>query len=152
MDEETFLDEDLESMSNVIQERLFVQQAKTGRRLPPVAKDLGKFRSSRYFSHQNVVAAKISPDGRYLVIAYNRWLSVWVIERNLMFQQSRKATQRLTSNNWAYRLMVWTYPDSTILTESYTDASIIAFGSENPNFCPRRLVQPSLEDILSFWP
>ena len=111
---EKFLDVDLNSMSNVRQERLFVQQAKTGRRLPPVAKDLGKIFSSRYFSSQNVVAAKISPDGRYFVIAYNRWLSVWMIERNLMFQQSRKATQRLTSNSWAYRLMVCPYPDSTI--------------------------------------
>ena len=118
------------------QEWLFVQQAKTGRRLPPVVKDLGEAVSSRDHFPRVVRAAKISPDGRFFVVAYARWLSVWVIKRDLMFQQSRKATQRLTSHNWAFRLMECPYPDSTELNKSDTDASIITFSPENRLFVP----------------
>ena len=133
---EKSLDAGLRSGSRVRQEWLFVQQATTGKRLPPVAKDLGKNVSSPDYSLGSVIAAKVSPDGRFFVIAYDRWLSVWVIERDLMFQQSRKATQRLVSHNWASRLMVCPYPDSTVLTESDTDASIIAFSPGNRLFVP----------------
>lgn len=70
------------------------------------------------------------------MIAYNQWLSVWVIERHLRLQQSRKATQRLTSHNWAFRLIVCPYPNLTVFTKSDTDASIIAFGPGNRLFVP----------------
>ncbi|KIN02950.1 hypothetical protein OIDMADRAFT_18491, partial [Oidiodendron maius Zn] len=78
----------------------------------------------------------LSPDGRFFVIAYNSWFSVWIIERNLMSLQSRKATQRLTSRDWASRLMARSYADSAKFDTSDTDAPIIAFSPENRLFVP----------------
>ena len=48
-----------------------------------------------------------------------------------MLQQSRKATQRLASHNWAFRLMVYPYSNSSVLTILDADASIIAFSPDN---------------------
>ena len=63
---------DRRSGTSVRQEWLFVQHANTGRRLPPVAKDLEENLSSLDYFPANVIAAKVSPDGRLFVIAYNR--------------------------------------------------------------------------------
>ena len=119
------------------QEWLFVQQAETGRRLPPVTQNIRENTDEEnYSSCEEVIATALSPDGRFFVIAYNSWFSVWIIERNLMSLQSRKATQRLTSRDWASRLMAHQYADLAKFDTSDTDAPIIAFSPENRLFVP----------------
>ena len=118
------------STTDHFEEWLFVQNAENGKRLSPVALDLGQTYPGR------VVSTAISSDGRFLVIAYTRALSVWVIERNLMATESGKAAQRLASRNWAFRLILSPYPNSASFDDVCIGAPICVFSPSNCLFVP----------------
>jgi hypothetical protein len=76
-------------------EQLFVQETATGRRLPPATAPTDDY--------SYVVTAKVSDDGKYLAIAYKKWLSVWSIHSDIRF------SKRLQNREWAVRLFAHKY-------------------------------------------
>lgn len=99
-------------------DQLFVQEAATGRCLLPAiasTEDYG-----------DVVAAKISDDGKYLAIAYTKWLSVWSIHLDIRF------SKRLQTREWAVRLFAHEYRG--IIEKP--DVDVIAFRKDNSLFAP----------------
>ncbi|MCJ1423804.1 Serine active site containing protein 1 [Sticta canariensis] len=108
------------------EECLFVQHAETGRRLSSATASLAIIGLDNKRLYGLVITAKISCKGRYFAIAYNSWVSVWVIERNLAF------SHRLKDREWAFRLLTHRYDKHT---QSKT-SEVIAFGEDDKLFVP----------------
>lgn len=99
------------------EECLFVQNAESGRRLTPAIAGI---------SHGYVITAKISREGRYFAVAYDSWVSIWVIERNLQF------SSRLRDRGWAFRLLTHQYDKLSKANSS----EMIAFWEDEKLFVP----------------
>ena len=99
-------------------EELFVQETATGRRLPPATAPTDDY--------GYVVTAKVSDDGKYLAIAYSKWLSVWSIKSDIRF------FKRLKNQEWAVRIFSHKY------YAAYEElcAGMIAFGKDSSLFAP----------------
>ncbi|KAI9166477.1 Vegetative incompatibility protein [Paramyrothecium foliicola] len=121
-------------------EWLYAQDAETGKRLPPVVKGLNE----TFFTvlrGGSVVTTRISKDGRYFVIAYDHFFSVWVIERNVMGLRGSGVSRRLEADNWATRLILSPYYHARSLKlmklrRLQRGASVIALNAENHLFVP----------------
>lgn len=108
------------------EECLFVQNAESGRRLTPAIAGLVEIGAEHSTRHGYVITAKISREGRYFAVAYNSWVSIWVIEPNLEF------SYRLRDRGWAFRLLTHQY-DQPLETNS---SEMIAFGEDEKLFVP----------------
>jgi hypothetical protein len=99
-------------------ERIFIQVATTGRRLPPAV-------ATAFFGGY-VMTAKISDNGKYLAIANSRWIPVWSIHSDIKF------SKRLQNREWAVRLFFHKYYGES----QKLNFDVIAFWKDNFLFTP----------------
>ena len=103
-------------------ECLLVQHAESGKRLSPATAGLAAVLLEEEYRQGYVITAKISAQGKYLAVAYNQWLSVWVIETNLNF------SHRLRDQAWASRLISEKYHEEP---RKCMTAGMIAFAGND---------------------
>ena len=110
------------------EECLFVQHAESGKRLSPATAGLAAVLVDEDYHYGHVITAKVSPQGRYLAVAYNKWLSIWAIEPDLKF------SHRLRDRAWAFRMISERYDRE--VSECMT-AGMIDFAGDDKLFVPR---------------
>lgn len=110
------------------EECLFVQHAQSGKRLSPATAGLAAVLVDEDYHYGHVKTAKVSPQGKYLAVAYNKWLSIWAIEPDLKF------SHRLRDRPWAFRLISEKYDRE--VSDCMT-ARTINFAGDEKLFTPR---------------
>lgn len=108
-------------------ECLFVQHAESGKRLSPATAGLATVLVDEKYHYGHVVTAKVSAQGKYLAVAYDKWLSIWVIKSNLIF------SHRLRDQAWAFRLISEKYHKKG---PSLITAAMIAFVGDDKLYAP----------------
>ena len=108
-------------------ECLFVQHAESGKRLSPATAGLAGVFVDEDYHYGDVITAKISAQGKYLAVAYDKWLSIWAIKPNLKF------SHRLRDRAWASRLISEKYHHGE---SEYMTAIKIAFSGDDKLFAP----------------
>lgn len=106
---------------------LFVQQAESGKRLSPATAGLAAVHVDEKHHYGFVITAKVSARGKYLAVAYHKWLSIWSIKPNLKF------SHRLRDRAWAFRLISEEYGEGS---PGHITAEIIAFAGDDRLFAP----------------
>ena len=108
-------------------ECLFVQHAESGKRLSPATAGMAPVFSDKEYHHGYVITAKISAQGKYLAVAYDKWLSIWTIKPGLKF------SPRLRDRAWAFRLISEKYHEEQ--PQCKTDG-IVAFAEDDKLYAP----------------
>ena len=109
-------------------ECLFVQHARSGKRLSPATAGLATVLADQKKYGGYVITAKISEQGKYLAVIYNKWLSIWAIQSGIKF------SNRLRDRAWAFRLISEKYQKGEL--QHMTDGNIAFAGDD-------RLLMPS---------
>ena len=109
-------------------EYLFVQHAESGKRLSPATAGLATVLPDEKYGWGYVITAKVSAQGKYLAVAYDKWLSIWAIESDLKF------SHRLRDRTWAFRLISEKYHEGC--KPKFIKAGIIAFAGDDKLFAP----------------
>ena len=122
-------------------ECLFVQHAETGKRLSPATAGLATVLPDDKFRYGYVITAKISAQGKYLAVAYDKWLSIWAIEPDLKF------IHRLRDRGWAVRLISEKYHEKR---PNYMNAGMIAFAGDDKLFAPGGWYDLSTKEFHAF--
>ena len=122
-------------------ECLFVQHSETGKRLSPATAGLATVLSDDKYRYGYVITAKISAQGKYLAVAYDKWLSIWAIEPDLRF------THRLRDRGWAIRLISEKYH---MERPHYMNAGMIAFAGDDKLFAPGGWYDLSTKEFHAF--
>ena len=124
-------------------ECLFVQHAESGKRLSPATAGLAGVFVDEDYHYGDVITAKISAQGKYLAVVYDKWLSIWAIKPNLKF------SHRLRDRAWAFRLISEKYH----LGESeYMTAGMIAFAGDDKLFAPGGWYDLATKEFHAFQP
>lgn len=110
------------------EECLFVQHAESGKRLSPATAGLAAVLVDEEYQYGHVITAKVSPQGKYLAVAYDKWLSIWAIEPDLRF------SHRLRDRAWAFRIISERYDREV---SEYMTAGMIDFAGDDKLFAPR---------------
>ena len=108
-------------------ECLFVQHAESGKRLTPATAGLATMLSDDEYQDGIVITAKISAQGKYLAVAYNKSLSIWTIKPGLKF------SPRLRDRAWAFRLISEKYHEEQPQRKT---AGIVAFAEDEKLYAP----------------
>lgn len=109
------------------EECLFVQHAGSGKRLSPATAGLAAVLVDQDYYYGHIITAKISAQGKYLAVAYNKWLSIWVIEPDLKF------SHRSRDRAWAFRLISERYDREV---SQCVSAGMIEFMGDDKLFTP----------------
>ena len=123
------------------EECLFVQHAESGKRLPPATAKLAAVLVNKIYHHLYVITAKVSAQGKYLAVAYYKFLSIWSIKPNLRF------SHRSRDQSWAFRLISEGYREGS--PECIT-AGMIAFAGDDKLFAPGGWYNLSTKEFHAF--
>jgi hypothetical protein len=108
-------------------ECLFVQHAGSGKRLSPATAGLATVLTDNEYYGGHVITAKISAQGKYLAVAYDKWLSIWAIQSGLKFSHG------LRDRAWAFRLVSAKFQEGQ---SEYITACKMAFAGDDRLFVP----------------
>ena len=123
------------------EECLFVQHAESGKRLSPATAGLAAVHVDEKFHYGFVVTAKVSAQGKYLAVAYNKWLSIWSIKPNLKF------SHRLRDRASAFGLISEAYREGS---PEHITAGMIAFEGDDRLFAPRGWYDLATKEFHAF--
>ena len=122
-------------------ECLFVQHAESGQRLSPATAGLAAVLPDEKYRYGYVITAKISVGGKYLAVAYNKWLSIWAIKPNLKF------SHRLRNRAWAFRLVSEKYHEKQ---PEGMAAGMIAFAGDDRLYAPGGWYELATKEFHAF--
>ncbi len=122
-------------------ECLFVQHAETGKRLSPATAGLAAVLVDERYHRGYVRTAKISARGKYLAVAYHRWLSIWAIKPNLKF------SHRVRDRAWASRLISEKYRGQK---RNSMTAGMIEFAGDDRLYVPRGWYDLATKEFHAF--
>ena len=122
-------------------ECLFVQHAETGKRLSPATAGLATVLSDEKYRAGYVITAKVSAQGKYLAVAYTKWLSIWAVETDLKF------SHRLRDRCWAFRIISEKYH---MAERRFMTAGMITFAGDDKLFAPGGWYDLSTKEFHAF--
>ena len=122
-------------------ECLFVQHAESGKRLSPATAGSAAVLVDEEYHYGYVKTAKLSARGKYLAVAYDKWLSIWAIKPNLKF------SHRVRDRAWASRLISEKYRGQQPRPMT---AGMIAFAGDDKLYVPRGWYDLATKEFHAF--
>ncbi len=130
-----------EKSTTTVGECLFVQHAESGKRLSPATAGSAAVLVDEEYHYGYVITAKLSARGKYLAVAYDKWLSIWAIKPNLKF------SHRVRDRAWASRLISEKYPGQQ---QRPMTAGMIAFAGDDKLYVPQGWYDLATKEFHAF--